>query len=186
MGYLSKTLADTGEVGYRAKFNWTYDAIGWAWVAFSAAPMVCLAYGVLRGEIHVEGFDDNLLIVSAAALLTGAAYCLGRYIRKWTTVIAITSTRLILKTGVIGRDSRDINVRKIEEIEIHQSFLGRIFGYGTLIIRGEGMDAIELPPIARPRVFHQKLEEARVTAQSRTADAGASLIADLLDVRAAS
>jgi hypothetical protein len=44
---------------------------------------------------------------------------------------------------------------------VRQSFLGRIFGYGTVRIEGTGVDAVITPDIADPVGFVRAIQTAK-------------------------
>ena len=82
-------------------------------------------------------------------------------INRWTTEIAVTNRRLIYKRGWIVRRTDEISLGRLEEINLRQSVVGRILGYGTLICRGVGSGEISLPSIRRPLDFRRALQEAQ-------------------------
>jgi len=51
---------------------------------------------------------------------------------------AVTTSRLILKQGLISRRTVELQLNKIEAVNVDQSLLGRILGYGTLRVGGTG------------------------------------------------
>jgi uncharacterized membrane protein YdbT with pleckstrin-like domain len=104
---------------------------------------------------------------AASSGVLGAYIAFTRYVHKWTTVIAITSIRLILKKGLIARITAEMNLDKIEEVIVRQTFLGRILGYGRLTVRGTGISVIEFPDIANPVGFRQRIEQAMVGAKEK-------------------
>ena len=53
-----------------------------------------------------------------------------------TTEIAITNKRIIAKFGFISRRTIEINLQKIESIQVDQNVLGRLLDYGTIVIAG--------------------------------------------------
>ena len=71
---------------------------------------------------------------------------------------AITNKRVIVKTGVIARRTEEINLGKIEEVNVRQSMLGRVLGYGTVYINGTGGSSLELRSIAWPNRFRRVLQ----------------------------
>ena len=158
-------LADQDSFIYRARFNWTYGAAAWGWFIFSAIPLAMLLYSVAVENVGVGSASDAFLISSAAAWSLGALQLATMLIKERSTVIALTSTSLVLSSGILSRDSREISVEKIDEIDLRQSVLGRLCGYGVLTLRGEGIGAVELPPIDRPRLFRQRLEEIAAAAE---------------------
>ena len=86
-------------------------------------------------------------------------------IRGWTTEIAITNRRLIFKRGWIARKTDEINLNRIEEVNLEQSVLGRLLGYGKVFCQGTGSADIELPTMADPLRFKKELQEAQVKAE---------------------
>ena len=87
----------------------------------------------------------------------GCYYFLVSMIRYWTTEIVITNKRLIHKRGWIIRNTDEINVNRVEEINLKQGVIGRLFGYGKLTIHGTGIGAVELPNIDDPLEFRSAL-----------------------------
>lgn len=50
----------------------------------------------------------------------------------------VTNKRIIHKHGIISRVTDEIRLSAIESIQIKQSLIGRIFGYGDIIVAGRG------------------------------------------------
>jgi len=80
-------------------------------------------------------------------------------IAYFTSEFAITNKRLIIKTGFISRNTFEMNHSKIESINVNQSILGRILGYGTLIIMGTGSTREPFAAIRDPLTFRKKFLE---------------------------
>ena len=88
-------------------------------------------------------------------------------LRIWTTEIAVTNRRLIYKRGWIARKTDEINLDRIEEVNLQQGVLGRLLGYGKVFFRGTGAGEIELPTLAGPLRFKRALQEAQAQAERR-------------------
>ena len=169
MGYATSTLADGEVMIRRARFNWTYDFVSWLWVVIGAAFSAFIFLTATRVvDVSNANFGTVFSYASIIGVVLGVTGMLTRYVHKWTTVIAVTSTRLIFKTGVVSRTSHDISIEKIEEVNLHQSLWGRLLGYGHLVVGGEGIGLIELPPIGNPVVFLRDLESAASDRRKRT------------------
>lgn len=80
-------------------------------------------------------------------------------IDKYTDEFAITSKRVIIKTGLISRKTFEMNHSKIESVNVDQSILGRILGYGTINIVGSGGTKEVFPDIRKPLLFRKKFQE---------------------------
>ena len=68
----------------------------------------------------------------------------------WTTEIAVTDRRVITKTGFIRRKTTEMNMEKVESVDVDQSVLGRILDYGDVIVRGTGSGLAPMRNIDAP------------------------------------
>ncbi len=82
-----------------------------------------------------------------------------------TTEIAITNKRVIAKFGFVSRRTVEINLQKIESIQVDQHVLGRLLGYGTINVAGAGTPSLTVPGIADPLQFRKRFMEATDTSQ---------------------
>jgi uncharacterized membrane protein YdbT with pleckstrin-like domain len=83
------------------------------------------------------------------------------YIRYQTTELAITNKRVVVKTGLISRKIIEINIAKVESVEVAQSVLGRLFNFGSLSISGTGFNQAPIPNISDPMDFRKALTQAQ-------------------------
>ena len=88
-------------------------------------------------------------------------------IYRWTTEIALTNRRLIYKRGWISRTTDEINLNRLEEVNLQQGVLGRILNYGKLVCKGTGAGEIKFPTIAKPVEFRKLVQEAQFRQQER-------------------
>jgi uncharacterized membrane protein YdbT with pleckstrin-like domain len=114
---------------------------------------------------HISLWSLSHLI--AGGILTLIVFGLGliflvmAYIRYKTTELAITNKRVIAKSGFISRQTIEINLSKVESIQVNQEILGRIFNYGTLIISGSGTSQAPITGISNPMEFRRAFMEAQ-------------------------
>lgn len=85
---------------------------------------------------------------------------------KATTEIAITTDRLVYKRGLIARHVGELSIDRVEGVTVSQGILGRMFGYGRVVVRGMGVGEVLLPPIDAPVDFRRAVQEAQ-NVQSR-------------------
>ena len=64
---------------------------------------------------------------------------LKRLLFKISTEYVITNKRVILKSGILSRDALELMVNKCEGLRINQSFIGRIFGFGSILVTTGGV-----------------------------------------------
>jgi uncharacterized membrane protein YdbT with pleckstrin-like domain len=71
-------------------------------------------------------------------LLLPALYFLQHLVTFLTAESAITTHRVVAKIGLIARNISEIGLGKIESSAIRQGIIGRMFGFGDLVVRGSG------------------------------------------------
>lgn len=103
--------------------------------------------------------------VSIICLPISAMLLLYAYLKIRSTEMGITSKRVIRKSGVIMRDTAEIRLAKVESVSVKQGFLGRIFGYGDVIISGSGGNDAVMKGVRDPLAFRAKVQEAFEHAQ---------------------
>ncbi|HUE18345.1 MAG TPA: PH domain-containing protein [Stellaceae bacterium] len=118
--------------------------------------LLALAVAVLIGA---ESQNQNLPLLSIAAVLMVfcAASLLRAWFRRWTTEIAVTNRRIIFKKGFIRRHTIEMNMDKVESVDVDQSILGRILGYGDILVRGTGASIEPFRMIGSPIQFRNQV-----------------------------
>jgi uncharacterized membrane protein YdbT with pleckstrin-like domain len=105
----------------------------------------------------------------------GLLFWIDAAIKYLTTELAITNKRVIAKFGLISRTTIEINLQKIESIQVNQGILGRIFNFGSVIVSGAGNPQAPVPGISSPLNFRRAFLDAQeANAQTPIVTVGAS------------
>jgi len=80
------------------------------------------------------------------------------FVRRSATEMAVTYKRVIVKSGLANRRTIELLLSRIESIAIEEPALGRLLGYGTVIVRGTGGTPEVFPQIARPLEFREQVQ----------------------------
>ena len=84
-------------------------------------------------------FAGGVLLVAAAGYALGAVW-------RWDrTRVVVTNEKLFVVHGVLRRRAAAVRLAKVATVEVEQSLLGRLLGYGT-IVAGD----LEIACVARP------------------------------------
>jgi len=97
--------------------------------------------------------------IVAVFLLLAAWRLLNRLVLFLTSEFAVTSKRVLGKTGLVRLKTTDIVLAKVEAIRIHQSVLGRICNFGDVLVTGTGGTEEVLSYIPEPRLFSKNIQE---------------------------
>lgn len=135
MSYIDKNLMKDEQIIYRASIHWSVYL--WTFIWTILCVYISLVHRNLLGVLF--GF---LAIVS---LCQAVLY-------KKTSEYVVTNKRLILKRGIISRKSVESMLTKCEGVLLEQSILGRVLGYGTLIVTTGGVTT-KFPKIKDPVIF---------------------------------
>lgn len=93
---------------------------------------------------------------AGAALLCIAAVGAVAAVWKWDrTRVVLTADRLFVVHGTIRRRAAAVRLERVQTVEIEQSALGRLLGYGT-VVAGD----LEISFVAEPREMHGLLNKA--------------------------
>ena len=111
-------------------------------------------------EAHFH-WSYTLGAIILACTIIGLIFAIPMFIRQATTEIAVTSHRLVKKTGWISLHTEELSLSNIEGVKVDQGFWGRIFGFGHVRIEGTGVDSVQLPTIADPVAFRAAIETAK-------------------------
>jgi uncharacterized membrane protein YdbT with pleckstrin-like domain len=65
----------------------------------------------------------------------------------------VTDQRVIFKRGIFARYTIEMNRSKVESVDVDQTILGRLLGYGTLMVRGTGGSLEPMESISDPLAF---------------------------------
>ena len=89
-------------------------------------------------------------VAGGVVAVFGILLLLGTWIRRRATEIVVTDRRVIYKRGLLTRHTVEMNVSKIETVDVEQGLSGRIWDYGTLLIRGTGSGFEPLVGVGSP------------------------------------
>jgi uncharacterized membrane protein YdbT with pleckstrin-like domain len=149
MGYVEKSSEPGEQPVYRGKLHW---------IIYSPA-ILDLAMGVALLMFGEEFRNFGWVFIAIVPL-----FLLSAWIRRVTTEIAMTTHRFVFKTGLIKRDTWEIAAARVEGVDVRQSILGRMLGYGSVTVRGVGTGYEPIKRVAAPLDLRQAI--------SRTATAG--------------
>lgn len=80
------------------------------------------------------------------------------YLRVRHTELGVTNKRVISKTGIISRKSEEMKLTSIETVEIDQSILGRMLGYGNIKVSGRGSSDVLFRNVDDPMGVKRAIE----------------------------
>jgi uncharacterized membrane protein YdbT with pleckstrin-like domain len=111
------------------------------WLVYCRAVLLlvlAIVVFIASGSVDQRGIALGLEILAGVLLVVAAASGLRALIQRATTELAVTDRRVIYKVGIFQRHTMEMNRSKVETVGVDQSILGRLLGYGTVVVRGTG------------------------------------------------
>jgi uncharacterized membrane protein YdbT with pleckstrin-like domain len=106
------------------------------WKAMVLPVLELLAVLTVSGYLVGGLVDDptgRWLIGGVAALLVLVLFVVP--LLRWrTTHFVVTTERVVMRSGIIARQGRDVPLSRINDVSFHHSVIERILGCGTLIV----------------------------------------------------
>jgi uncharacterized membrane protein YdbT with pleckstrin-like domain len=98
--------------------------------------------------------------IAGVALQVVAAIVAVRAVWEWeSTRVVLTTERLLVVHGTLRRRTASVPLSRVGPVEVEQTLLGRLFGYGT-IVAGD----LEIMYVPEPRRIDWLVERARAGA----------------------
>ncbi|MEJ0070686.1 MAG: PH domain-containing protein [Pseudomonadota bacterium] len=121
------------------------------WIVYGRA-LTFFFFGILAliASWQIPDIEIGAQLLAAILFVFGIVVFLHAWIIRATTEVVVTDRRIIHKRGVISRHTEEMNITKVETVDVDQGIWGRILGYGTLIVRGTGGSWEPLRRLASP------------------------------------
>lgn len=142
MSYVQRVLQPGERVKALATIHWV--------IYLSGLIVLGVAVVVYIVALLAPAFAPALNLVTWAVLALGALLILSAWLHKWGTEIAVTNHRAIYKSGIFSRRTVEMNLDQIESVEVHQSIMGRLLGYGDIAVHGTGEGIENISMVADP------------------------------------
>lgn len=150
-GYVDKHLLPGEVVVYRTKLHWS------RFIGHSVLALLFLG-AAIASLVFKERAGNWLGYVGIAFALAGLITLVPMLITYLTSEFAVTNKRVVIKVGFVQRNSFEVLLNKVESILVEQGIVGRMLGYGTLVVIGTGGSREEFDYIANPLEFRRQVQ----------------------------
>jgi hypothetical protein len=160
MSYVESNLVPGETVVYETRLHWIvmlwHIVVGCVLLALPGVLLLVYALrqtGIDRGNLRAMDIGGVVLIVC------GIVTVLAGMMRRNATEMAVTNRRVVIKTGLAGRKTIEILLNKVESIEVSETALGRMLGFGTIVVIGTGGTLEPFSRVARPLEFRSQVQQ---------------------------
>jgi membrane protein YdbS with pleckstrin-like domain len=126
-------------------------------------PLTLAAVALIAGLVGWNQSGQQGWVLALAGVVAAAAliWALARYVELAANQYILTDRRLLRLHGIVSQSSMDSYLDKINNVEHHQSFWGRIFGFGDVEVDTAAESGAEVfPRIGQPLAFKRAIDAA--------------------------
>ena len=155
MSYVQHVLQPGETLLHKSKLHW--------FIYLPVIPFLAIVLlgAALSSKMDGNSGDVNSGVLPTSLMVVGAAGAFVTWLRAWirrtTTELAVTDRRVIFKRGLVRRHTVEMNMDKVESVDVDQSILGRLFNYGDVTVRGTGASIEPLRMINDPLHFRSRV-----------------------------
>jgi uncharacterized membrane protein YdbT with pleckstrin-like domain len=159
MSYIEQNLSPGETVLYQTRLHWIVMIAPCIAAVVAGAVGIGLLIGAAPTMGEQGGNSGTLAAVGVVLLVVAAVVMAAAFWKRSKTEMAVTNRRVLVKVGMVARRSVEIMLAKIESISVDQSLAGRMFGFGTIVVRGTGGTPEPFATIANPLEFRRRVQE---------------------------
>ena len=168
MSYVEKHLIDGESIIYETRLHWIvlivpvllgllFGLTGVAMLALSGRPTTDQT--VARESMMGAGVV--LLVVALFFIARGVLV-------RNATEMTVTNKRVFVKVGLAARRTIELLLSRVESIGVEENVMGRVLGYGTVIIHGTGGTPEIFNMIAHPLEFRTQVQQQIEKSQEKS------------------
>jgi uncharacterized membrane protein YdbT with pleckstrin-like domain len=147
MSYVESNLIPGEQVLYKTGLHW----IVFFWPVFFA-----VFFGL--GGLPLLFMRESAIVGFLLLVFAGLLVLLG-YLTRKATEMAVTNKRIVIKTGLVSRRTFELLLSKVESIGVEEGLLGRMLGYGSVVVRGTGGTPEPFKNVAHPLEFRRQVQQ---------------------------
>jgi uncharacterized membrane protein YdbT with pleckstrin-like domain len=138
-------------------------------------PVAALILLFVLAVVAQIAIDNAVLTFALAGLgLVALVWLFIRYMRWNTTVFVITTDRLIVRSGVMSKQGKEIPLERLNDISVSQTLFERLLRSGDVVLESGGERGNQVVSnIPRPfevqNVIYSEIERAQARTADRTA-----------------
>ena len=158
MSYVKSVLQPNERLLFVSRIHWMVYVPSLLALAVASGFAFLFASGAYVPNPLGPAVMHALMGYAALGILALSAFMFASaWLVRFGTEIAVTDKRVIHKRGLVWRRTKEINMDKIESVDVDQGIMGRILDFGTVTIRGTGSATAPFHGIDNPLQFRNSI-----------------------------
>jgi uncharacterized membrane protein YdbT with pleckstrin-like domain len=158
VSYVEKHLIEGEKIVYTTRLHWMVLTVPVFLGLVLGLPGLALL-GEAAGPAN-RNHNSNLMSAAGAILIfVGLIFVVSGLLKRNATEMTVTNKRIVVKVGIAARRTVEMLLTRVESIGVEESVMGRMLGYGTVIVRGTGGTPEAFDRIAHPLEFRTQVQQ---------------------------
>jgi uncharacterized membrane protein YdbT with pleckstrin-like domain len=159
MSYVEKHLIEGEKIIYETRLHW---------IVLIAPVLLALLFGLTgvgmfilanRAPASQPMAHQSTMIAGAAFFAVALVFLIRGILVRNATEMTVTNKRVFVKVGMAARRTVELLLSRVESIGVEESMMGRMLGYGRVIIHGTGGTPEYFNMIAHPLEFRTQVQQ---------------------------
>ena len=113
---------------------------------------------LISDEKMVANFDLHWIVYFSYLIWFWLLLPLIWFLQALFTEYALTTRRVVTKRGIIAVNTEEMRLVKVETVEVKQGIIGRILGYGTVVVTGTGSSYVSMRYVSNPLKVKKQID----------------------------
>jgi len=159
MSYVEKHLIEGETVVYATGLHWIVLIRSFLLALLFGAPGAALLVLSAKQRGDTSGASTAMMVGGIIFVVVALICIIAALIKRGATEMAVTDKRVIVKVGVASRRTFELLLQKVESIGVEESMMGRMLGYGSVVIHGTGGSPEAFDRVAHPIEFRKRVQQ---------------------------
>lgn len=168
MNYVEKHLMEGETVAYATRLHWIVLVMPLLLCVLFGVPGIALLVASAKNTGESRTTMQSMMIGGVALLVIAVVILIRGILTRNAVQMAVTNKRVIAKVGIVTRRTIDLLLSRVESVGVEESVMGRMLGYGTVVIRGTGGTPESFNKIASPLEFRTQVQQQIDATQAKS------------------
>ncbi len=168
MSYVEKHLIEGETIIYETRLHWIVLVVPillGLLFGLTGLAMFVLSARTTGGK---SAASESMIVVGAAFLIVALIFIGRGILVRNATEMTVTNKRVFVKVGLAARRTIELLLSRVESIGVEESVMGRMLGYGRVIVHGTGGTPEVFNMIAHPLEFRTQVQQQIEKSQEKS------------------
>jgi uncharacterized membrane protein YdbT with pleckstrin-like domain len=168
MSYVEKHLIEGETIIYETRLHWIVLVGPFLLAVLFGLPG--LGMFILSGRTTSDKTvaSESLIILGVAFFAVALIFIVRGILVRNATEMTVTNKRVFVKVGLAARRTVELLLSRVESIGVQESVMGRMLGYGTVIVHGTGGTPETFNKVAHPLEFRTQVQQQIEKSQDKS------------------